>query len=169
VFKTVQRRRSSAPAARDRSGTRGAVVRDDVLPSTRTLPALGLTMPQMVPISVVFPHRLGPSKARSLRANLQIDVLESPETGGVGFESLLTEMMACMERAIADGLEWYRRQPLSGEPAGRALSAGAGIGCRTAAVLAVGAPAAGLGMPGVIGAFRRAPCPGASCRCPKRA
>src|SRR6266850_7042749 len=29
-------------------------------PSTRTLPALGLTMPQMVPISVVFPAPSGP-------------------------------------------------------------------------------------------------------------
>jgi len=106
-------------------GARGAVVRDDVFPSTRTLPALGLTMPHIVPISVSS-RTVGPRKAKISPRRSQIDVLESPETGGVVFESLLTEMMPCM-KGRSPMAELYRRQlRISGRGRPGELSAGDG-------------------------------------------
>ena len=58
-------------------------------PSTATLPALGLTMPQMMLISVVLPAPFGPSSAKiSPRLDLEIDVFQRLEAGAVGLRKI---------------------------------------------------------------------------------
>ena len=49
------------------------------------VPADGVTMPQMMLISVVLPAPFGPEQREDLAAaDLEIDVLEGVEAGGVG-------------------------------------------------------------------------------------
>ena len=54
-------------------------------PSAVMLPADGVTMPQMMLMSVVLPAPFGPEQREDLAAaDLEVDVLEGVEAGGVG-------------------------------------------------------------------------------------
>ena len=70
-------------------------------PSTVTVPAVGLTMPQITLISVVLPAPLGPSKAKiSPRRMSRSTLLSASKPEAKVLESFDTEMIDGMEEWI---------------------------------------------------------------------
>ena len=74
-------------------------------PSTVTFPSVGLTIPQMMLISVVLPAPLGPSNAKiSPRRMSRLMPLSAWSPDAKVLERFDTEMMDCMEVTMdADG------------------------------------------------------------------
>src|SRR5439155_6898542 len=125
------------------------------------LPSLGLTIPQMMPISVVFPAPLGPSSAKiSPRRMPRLMFLSARRPEAYVLERFVTEMTVCMEFGIEDGAR--SKGPARRRTQRRRLD------ClpKPPRFLPCGPPP-GLGLPGVFGAFRRAPCSGLSGRLPE--
>src|SRR5207249_4032357 len=70
-------------------------------PSTATFPSLGLTMPQITPMSVVLPAPLGPSRAKiSPRRISRSTLLSASRPEAKVLESFETEMIDGMRGRI---------------------------------------------------------------------
>src|SRR4249920_1098024 len=70
-------------------------------PSTVILPSVGLTIPQITLISVVFPAPLGPSNAKISPRRMSRSIpLSAWNPEAKVLESFETEMMGCFESAI---------------------------------------------------------------------
>jgi len=94
----------TAPAARGQSSARRAIVGNDVMAVDRHLAEVARTRPQTMPISVVFPAPLGPSRAKiSPRPDGEIGAFQRGVTALVDLGQLPDRRTSSDSMAIAGG------------------------------------------------------------------